>query len=229
MLGFRQSRSPIAKPIISGPDGRQIVSSDKAYEMEFLYSREEIRIRMDYNRRLFTGQLTLIAAASAAILSFSAKGSSVPTDFYPFFAAIGIWMNAALVLENGTNNTHIASAALFMHDILNTKYRLADTSLPVYSWEKFLAQERQLSNRLMNRNLFLLDASFILNLMLSALAALLFLYSSASYKTVIGLLSNSLFYAGGIFLILAYTVHFRSDESWRHLIPRREGGRKNDQ
>ena len=88
---------------------RATVSADKAFEMEFLFAREEIRVRMDYNRRLLAGQVTLIAALIAGGISFSSKDGTINPTLLQGTAAAVIWLTAAFIFENTSNNSHIQS------------------------------------------------------------------------------------------------------------------------
>ncbi len=80
--------------------------------MELLSAREEIRIRMDYNRHLLAGQVTLVAALIAGGLTLSSKDFSVGSVMLQATAAVVLWLNTAFVFENTANNSHVSLPAL---------------------------------------------------------------------------------------------------------------------
>jgi hypothetical protein len=75
------------------------ISADKAFELEFGFARDEIRARMDYNRRLLATQITLIAAAVAASLSFTTKAGLPPFLVLQIMSTVLVWMNMAFYLR----------------------------------------------------------------------------------------------------------------------------------
>ena len=202
----------------SGDGKASIIGPDTAFQMEFLYSREEIRVRMDYNRRLLAGQVTLIAALIAGGLSLIGKDGSINSVMMQVISVAVVWINAAFILENTVNNSHIALAAVFMHNVLNKRYALSSEGSPVHVWELFLSLERQLSKNHMNKNFFIIDAALLLNVMLTGVALCSFYIAVRQPNFHLSRLALTGFIFGTAFVGYAYKAHFSANTLWKMLI-----------
>ena len=198
------------------------VSADKAFEMEFLFAREEIRVRMDYNRRLLAGQVTLIAALIAGGISLSGKDGTINSTLLQATAAAVTWLTAAFIFENTSNNSHVSVAAVFIHNVINRKYSVIGSGHPVYEWEAFLSLERQYSSNFLKKHFFVLDAAFLLNVMLTAIACISFYVSLRNPVLTVSKMAFVAFAIGLSAVGLAYWGHLTANSAWKMLVTRAE-------
>ena len=135
------------------------------------------------------------------------------------------WINAAFLIENASNNSHISLAAVYMHRLLNRKYKLDDTDFPVYTWELFLSLERQLSSNILKRNFFIIDAALLLNVLLSAIAVCSFYIAARQTNFHLSRLALAGFVFGIFCIAFAYHAHFSANTLWKALVTPEEAAR----
>ena len=188
------------------------VSVDKCYDCEFAYAREEIRSRLEFNRRLLQFQVTIIGTVLAVLIALP-KISSLANSYTEMAWALLLWVSVAFSHENGSNNIHIAIAAKFMSRVLNAKYR-SESALPVYEWEMFLSMDRKFSGSRLKKYLFVLDGSFIVNSILLFTAAYGFWISELADNFTFHPLASFVFASGLLLAITVIFMNFKSALPW---------------
>jgi hypothetical protein len=116
-------------------------------------------------------------------------------------------------------------AAAYLHVVVNDKYRVEGLDICPYEWEIFLSLERQLSTNLWKRNIFVLDAAFVLNAFMTFFAASLFYISVRQPDFVLSRLAGAAFAAGIVGVIFAYHGHFTAHKPWKALVSRPQASR----
>lgn len=198
-----------------------IISNDKAYDIEFGNAKEELRARTEFNRRLLNLEITLLAA-TVAVLAASNAGVFVNAYLIQTSCALVLWIAVAFAVENYSNNFFIIKAAQFQHYTLNQKYQLIDERRPVFEWEIFIAAERQHSPRRANRYMFIADAPFILNIVMTVLAIAGYIQSLWTSRNTVFLVPLFLMLMGCFAIAFCYWSHFQPLSGLNALVSREE-------
>lgn len=157
--------------------GQLGVSIDKAFELELCHARDEIRTRIGFHRQLLGFQLAALGASSG-ILGV-ALGQHLGPNLLEGFAVVLIWIAYAVDKEIRLNEAHVSALALFVEEVINTKYHIKGSESPVTEWGLFWERKHPLSWRIKAHELSVSNPSEVLNLILVAIA--LSLYSVQAY------------------------------------------------
>ena len=148
------------------------IGKDKAFEIEVKFALDEINRRMDYNRRTQGFQITTIGVLVAALIS---KGSlSIDKSIVNAVCVAVSIINGMFLLEIRQNTYTAKLAAIYVKDVINSKYRSENGNV-ILEWEDFLDRHRRNTKAtILNRLSFVGSAHLLMSIYLTLLPVFIF-------------------------------------------------------